>query len=253
MNHERLLLQITGLTLILVLLAACGAPEPTPTLTPIPPTPTPIPPTATPTPVPPTATPTSVPPTATPTPVPPTATPIPPTPTPTPSPTPIFTPTPELPTFTKDEGLEISNSEITGEGEVSYDAGASADTLKITINGTVPVTDQKTICWFCLSTIRIAPGLNIPVEFMGVFELDEAAKINSGSLLQNWKTEVVNGIRVMKDPPEMESLTYQAVVLEYPLMTNSPNAIVAGSQGVTLKKDGKLLFLLEGDAHLSRW
>jgi len=48
-----------GLTLVLLLLAACGAAQSSPTLTPVPPTaaPTPIPPTAVPTPVPPTNTP----------------------------------------------------------------------------------------------------------------------------------------------------------------------------------------------------
>jgi hypothetical protein len=68
MDHKKLLLQMFGWMLVLQLLAACGAPQPTPT--PIPPTPTPVPPTATPVPLPSTATP--VPPT--PTPVPPTAT-----------------------------------------------------------------------------------------------------------------------------------------------------------------------------------
>ena len=48
MKHTRWLAQIMGLTLILVLLAACASPAPT--ATPAPPTPTPIPPTPTPVP-----------------------------------------------------------------------------------------------------------------------------------------------------------------------------------------------------------
>ena len=51
MNHKRLLPQMIGLTLVLLLLVACGTSQSTTT-------PTPISPTATPTPVPPTATPT---------------------------------------------------------------------------------------------------------------------------------------------------------------------------------------------------
>ena len=62
MKHTRGLAQMIGLTLILLLLAACASPAPT--ATPVPPTATPIPPTATP--VPPTLTP--IPPTATPVP-----------------------------------------------------------------------------------------------------------------------------------------------------------------------------------------
>ena len=67
MNHKRLLPQMTGLTLVLVLLGACGTPQPTPTPVPSTSTPTPVPPTATFTPGPPTATPTPIPPTPTPT------------------------------------------------------------------------------------------------------------------------------------------------------------------------------------------
>lgn len=163
---------------------------------------------------------------------------------------PSAAPTPGVPTFTKDAGLEVSNSEVTGEGEVSFEAGASAGTWRITVNGTVPVTDPEAVCWFCLSTIRIAPGLEIPVELVGVFAMDTTAKISSGSMNQNLKLVEVNGVKTVKNPPEVESITYEALVLEYPLLANSTNAIVAGSQGAALKKDGKLLFLLEGDAHL---
>jgi hypothetical protein len=98
MSYQKLLQQMIGVTLVMLLLVGCGAPAATPTpvvivVTATPqPTPTPIvivvtaTPQPTPTPVPPTATP--VPPTATPvpptsTPIPPTATPVPPTPTPT--------------------------------------------------------------------------------------------------------------------------------------------------------------------------
>jgi hypothetical protein len=48
MKHTRWLVQMMGLTLILLLLAACASPAPT--ATPVPPTPTPIPPTPTPVP-----------------------------------------------------------------------------------------------------------------------------------------------------------------------------------------------------------
>jgi predicted esterase len=74
MSYQKLLRQMIGVTLVMLLLAGCGAPAATPvseapavtptpepptaTFTPIPPTPTPIPPTATPTPEPPTAMPT---------------------------------------------------------------------------------------------------------------------------------------------------------------------------------------------------
>lgn len=77
MCHKKLFARAVGLTLLMIVLAACGAPPATPT--PVPPTATFAPPTATATatatPVPPTATATRVPPT-------PTATPVPPTPTP---------------------------------------------------------------------------------------------------------------------------------------------------------------------------
>ena len=78
-----------------------------------------------------------------------------PTPTPTPlptstaTPTATPTPTPEFPTFTKDTGLEVAGvSEITGKGTVSFAAGASPATFKITLNGTLPIDDQEEVCWF---------------------------------------------------------------------------------------------------------
>jgi hypothetical protein len=91
MSNQKLLQQMIGVTVVMLLLVGCGAPAatlvpPASTPTPVPPTPMPVPPTLTPTPLPPTPTP--VPPTATLTPIPPTdtPTPVPPTYTPTPAP-----------------------------------------------------------------------------------------------------------------------------------------------------------------------
>lgn len=174
-------------------------------------------------------------------------------PTATATPAPTFTPTPEFPTFNSDEGLEIFNtSGTTGEGLVSFDVGDSTSTLKILINGNVPVTDPEAICWFCLNIISIAPNLEIPVEFFGVLELDEAATVNGGNLRQHYKIVKVNGINVMKNPPEIESLGYDSLVLEYPMMTNSTNKIIAGDNGVTLRKEGQFFFLVEGSARLEK-
>jgi len=77
MNHKRLLPQMIGLTLVLLLSTACGTPQYLPSSTSVPPTlkPSPVPPTATNTLPPPTNTNTPVTPTSTHTPVPPTATP----------------------------------------------------------------------------------------------------------------------------------------------------------------------------------
>ena len=77
MSYQKLLQQMIGVMLVMLLLVGCGAPPatlvseaPAATYTPVPSatTPTPIPPTATPTPIPPTATSTPIPPTHTPTP-----------------------------------------------------------------------------------------------------------------------------------------------------------------------------------------
>jgi hypothetical protein len=174
---------------------------------------------------------------------------LPPTATATPPPT--FTPTPEFPTFSADTGLEIvSVSEITGDGDISFSVGSDPNILKIYLNGKVPVTDPEAICWFCLDVIKIAPGLEIPVEFFSVLKPDEDAKVMGGSLEKHWKIVTVNGIRVMKDPPEIESLVYHLLLLNYPQMETGMEKIVAGGDGVTLKKDGKLFFLLKGSAYL---
>jgi hypothetical protein len=169
-----------------------------------------------------------------------------------PTPTAVATATPSVPTFSKETGMEVSNSEVTGQGEVSFEAGADATTLKITLNGTVSVTDQTTICWFCLETIHIAPGLKIPVEFLGLIEIDKTAKVSGGSLEQHLKLVEVNGLKTIKNPQEIESITFDKVVLDYPMPTNGATTIIAGDQGATLRKVGKLVFLVDGEAHLSR-
>jgi hypothetical protein len=69
MSTLKLIQQMIGLTLVLLLLSGCGTPAATPAPLMIT-TPTPVPPTATPTPMPPTAPPASTPPTTTPTPSP---------------------------------------------------------------------------------------------------------------------------------------------------------------------------------------
>ena len=144
MNHQRLLRQMIGLTLVLVLSASCGAPEPTPiaeaptqTFAPENPTATPIPPTETPPP----ATPTPVQPTATPTPEPPTPTPVPPTATPTTVPTDTPVPLPkgwsqkaDMPVAT----WGISTSEL--DGKIYAIGGVDGST-------NVQVYDPSTDTW----------------------------------------------------------------------------------------------------------
>lgn len=174
-----------------------------------------------------------------------------PPPTATATPAPTFTPTPEFPTFSSDVGLEIASAaEETGDGEISFSVGSDPNILKISLNGEVPVSDQDAVCWFCLDVIKIAPGLEIPVEFFGVLKLDKSAKVMGGSLEQHLKIVTVNGIRVVKDPPEVESIVYRLMLLEYPQMEAVAGKIVAGAEGVTLKKDGKLFFLVKGSAYL---
>jgi hypothetical protein len=110
-------------------LAGCGAPSPTPTITPIPPTSTstntPIPPTSTSTrtPIPPTSTPTN-------TPIPPTNTPIPPTSTPTRTPT--ITPTPN--TFVVTATFPADNTTVPVPTTMSVTFNRAASPSSITVN-----------------------------------------------------------------------------------------------------------------------
>lgn len=98
MNRQRLLPQMIGLILVLLLSTACGTPQSSPSFTSVPPT-------LTSSPVPPTATNTLPPPTNTNTPVPPTSTH---THTPTFTPTKTFTPLPS-PTYTLSPTTESSS------------------------------------------------------------------------------------------------------------------------------------------------
>ena len=134
MNHKRLPSKMASLVLVVLLLIACGAPEPTSTPTSAP--------TSTPTP---TFTPTA-------------------TPTPAPTATPTHTPTPEPGTpFSTAEVVEVpSIAASVGEGVCSFRGGEEPETLQINISGTIPVIEGKW-CLCCVDSIEIGPDLKVPI------------------------------------------------------------------------------------------
>jgi len=168
-----------------------------------------------------------------------------------PTATPAYTasPTPLFPTFSKDVGLTVpSAAEATGTGEISFEAAAAPELVKITVNGEVPVTNQKEICYFCVETIHIAPNLAVPVEFFGALKLAQDVVVESGSMEQNLKIE--NG--QIKQPAEMTSIKYINMIVNYPLISPIANSIIAGEDGATLRKEGTQFFLVDGSAHLQK-
>jgi hypothetical protein len=114
----------------------------------------------------------------------------------------------------------------------------------------VPVLDQASFCFFCVDTVKIAAGLKVPVEFLGPLAPPDTVKINEGNVTFAYKFDDVQGTLVPKEPREIEKLIFASLVADYPIMENSVNALVAGDQGATLKKDGKSFTLVEGSAHL---
>ena len=153
--------------------------------------------------------------------------------------------------FSKDNPLQVDGvSEATGPGTISFTAGPTAATVSIAINGEVPVLDQASYCFFCVDTIKIAPGLKIPVEFLAPLVPPDDVKINAANITFAYKYDDVQGTLVPKEPREIDKLMFANLTADYPLMDNSANAFVAGDKGATLKKDGKSFTLLEGSAHL---
>jgi hypothetical protein len=154
-------------------------------------------------------------------------------------------------TFSKEQPLQVPGvSEATGKGTLSFSAGPTAGTLRLSINGEVPVLDQASFCFFCVDTVKIAAGLKVPVEFLGPLAPPDTVKINEGNVTFAYKFDDVQGTLVPKEPREIEKLIFASLVADYPIMENSVNALVAGDQGATLKKDGKSFTLVEGSAHL---
>jgi len=208
MNYRESLFPTVGLTLIVLLLTiGCGLAAPTPTAIP----------TGTPAP---TLTPTS---TLTPTP---TDTP---TPTPTPTPvTPTATPTPSYPSFSKEEVLEIpSISAVVGEGEALFSEGEEPRTLRIEIDGSIPIVDDHW-CLCCVATIRIEPNLQVPTA---LFLNDIEASPSPGGLIP-------------------DHIKLVGIVVSYPVPDDATEFIVSGPEGATLAKEGRGFLLVDGEAYL---
>lgn len=164
---------------------------------------------------------------------------------------PVTTPTPIVivERFTQDNGLEIpSVSETTGEGVISFEAGDSPSMLKFILNGTLPVSVENfcgffcpQVCSACMSTIRIAPGLKIPMELFGG---QESAIYKLGDFsCDSVSTSLNKGI--------VKSITYRSCIGKYSVTANG-KTIVSGKEGVTLRKEGRRFFLVEGSAYLSQ-
>ena len=242
MNHKRLLPQMIGLTLVVLLLVACGTPQPTRTSVPPTAVPTPIPPTAIPTPISPTATPTPVTPTATPTPVPPTA-----------------TPTPSHPFFSVAEVLEVpSISATVGEGVVSFMEGDEPGTLRVEAEGTIPAVEGR-VCLHCFEIVQMAPNLKLPTEIFAEMSNAQLAsvKIEQGSARTYFQSETITlsdggQVRVLKEPLVIDSMQMLDAVHHIPLNAEASEFIVSGPEGATLRKEGKGFRLVEGEAYLQQ-
>lgn len=137
------------------------------------------------------------------------------------------TPTPNYPTFSKEEILEFpSISAIVGEGTVVFAKGEEAGKLTVKINGTIPIV-QGYWCICCVHTIRIEPNLQVPLR---PFFDDTEAPPAPGGLIS-------------------ESMSLNDLVLLSPIPDDATEFIVSGSEGATLKKEGKGFRLVEGEAY----
>jgi hypothetical protein len=184
---------------------------------------------------------------ANPTPVPPTVTPIPPTETPV---IPTETPGPGI-SFSKDEALEIPDmSSAVGKGFSSFKEGELGVFLVETI-GEVPAVNGK-VCLWCFESIKIAPDLSIPIDLfrnMDQKELGTFKTATAGTISVSWELETVGGVRVIKEPKVIESITL-SVVFSVPYDTEATEYILSGPDGATLEKVGNRFLLTDGVAYL---
>ena len=148
-----------------------------------------------------------------------------------------------------------SISNIVGEGEASFLQGVKYGTLRLAINGTLPVNESK----FCLGgfeTIEISPNLSIPTKVFTEISIDKLSSflIIEGTITSQLQLETVTidgkEYTVLKDPPVIDSLDFIGVVLEIPIDAEDAESIVSGPDGATLKKVENGFLLLEGEAYL---
>lgn len=131
--------------------------------------------------------------------------------------------------FSKEKILYIQSiSEIVGEGTIIFKKGQKANSLKVHIDGIVPVAEGYKICLFCLDTIKIGPNMKIPIELFTLTE-DESLK---------------------KYPFIPEKVEYKGFIVEIYDYELGDEFIQSGKNGAILKKKGKGFILTEGEAWL---
>lgn len=178
----------------------------------------------------------------------------------TPTDTPVVVPEESTPVpgepISKDKPTIIKSiSNIVGEGEASFLKGVKSGTLKLVINGTLPVNEGKQ-CLGCFETIKIGPKLSVPMDIFTEISIDELSSfvVIEGTISKHLQLETVtaNGkeYTVVKDPPVIDYIGFYGVVLEIPIGAEGAESIVSGPDGATLKKVGNGFLLLEGEAYL---
>jgi hypothetical protein len=213
------------------------------------------------------------------------------TPAPQPAETPAVTPAevPEESTplpgtpISKDKPMIIQSiSTIVGEGEASFIEGEKSGTLRLTINGTLPVNESKQ-CLGCFETIIIGPNLNIPTNVFTEQDIDKSTPVGvlitdygptgvASASTQYFMTQLITGdaflyfeletvtiaqgkdegkeLTAVKDPLVIDYIKFYEAVLEIPIDAEDAEFIVSGPDGATLKKVENGFLLLEGEAYL---
>ncbi len=150
-----------------------------------------------------------------------------------------------------------SVSSVVGSGVVSFDAGPDAQTLRATLVGSVPVEDgagEVRFCQFCVEEIRIAPGVEVPMDLF----LERAATENDdlglkiasedATIKQYLAMEEVGGFNVIKIPQEVVSIEFDAI-FDVPVASFSfQQSLTAGPEGCVLKLSAEGFTLEEGSA-----
>jgi hypothetical protein len=177
------------------------------------------------------------------------------TPTSTPMPTPTSTPELGIP-FSKEGAVEVPSISVSaGTGEVSFIKGKEPETLRIEVNGTVPVVEGK-VCLWCLEIIRVDPNLSVPTEIFIEKSTDELASVEviEGGVITHWQLETVTidgqQYNVLKDPPVVDSMELDTAAFKIPIDPEATEFIVSGPKGATLRKEGRGFLLVEGEAYL---
>lgn len=164
-------------------------------------------------------------------------------------------------------------SSIVGTGEVSFTPGDEQGSLRADLRGEIPIVDGQS-CDFCLATIRIAPGLKVPLPLFSLSEIPPQIPGGTGRTeFGDFVMSTSSGEWIFTEdvgviiPLPLSRIGLSGSVYRSPANTtrielvldlagnaiqNPDSYILAGPSGAILRMEAGTFTLIEGEASIVR-